>query len=240
MAEAQLAAGGIWSRYLDKREDITRVLREFRDQCHSVTLRFEGVEQEYTAQVLDVTDQQVLLEDVRPRTGIALMNERKLFSLAGRGDGVYVYATGNRVSESGAERLVPYFRVALPRSMLCQQRRRTARFRLPVALGERHAKIVIAKGDASKDGTIVDLSAGGCRAEFSGALPEGIEKGVVIERCQIEIGGLVKLSPKAVIRHHNVQADLNTCGIEFTDMGLAERRRLEQFIHTLSKAAKPA
>src|SRR5262245_10964531 len=111
MAEPQASpSSGIFSRYLTERTDITRVLRQFRDHCQAVTVRFEGHEQEFTAQVLDVTDAELLLEDVRPRNGIALMQKRQPFALAGRADGVYVYATDNRVSESAAERLVPYFR----------------------------------------------------------------------------------------------------------------------------------
>jgi c-di-GMP-binding flagellar brake protein YcgR len=239
MAEAQAApSGGIWSRYLTERAEITRVLRQFRDHCQAVTVRFEGLEQEFTAQVLDVTDDQLLLEDVRPRNGIALMQQRQPFALAGRADGVYVYATDNRVSESAAERLVPYFRVPLPRSMLCQQRRRATRFQLP--MGEREATVELVSGDATAIGAIIDISAGGCRAGFKSGLPLSITKDIPTESCRIDVPGLLTLHCQGVIRHVTANgARALICGIEFTSMGVTERRRLEQFIHTLAKTVKP-
>lgn len=239
MAEAQASSGGIWSRYLTEQHEIVRVLREFRDHCQILTVRFEGVDQQFTAQVLDVTDQQLLLEDVRPRSGIALMQKRKLFAIAGRADGVYFYATDNRVTESAAERLVPYFRLPLPRSMLCQQRRRTARFRLP--MGDRSATLELANGDVNAIGEIIDISAGGCRALFVGGLPTEIAKDEPAEFCRVDVPGLLTLECKAVVRHVGpVESGGVTCGIELAEMGVTERRRLEQFIQTLAKAAKPA
>ena len=52
-----LPSGSLFSRYLTDASDITRVLRQFRDHCQPMTIRFEGHEQEFTAQVLDVTDE---------------------------------------------------------------------------------------------------------------------------------------------------------------------------------------
>lgn len=238
MAEAQAAPGGIFSRYLTERAEITRVLLQFRDHCQPVTLRFEGIDQEYTAQVLDVIDDQVLLEDVRPRNGNALMQRRQPFSLAGRADGVYVYATGNRVAEAAAERLVPYFRVALPRSMLCQQRRRSTRFQLP--MGERAASLELGSEHGRVKGEIVDISVGGCRAAFRNGLPSAFAKDASLDSCRIEVPGLLDIQCDAVIRHMSPNAKgIVTCGVEFTSMGVTERRRLEQFIQTLSRAVKP-
>jgi c-di-GMP-binding flagellar brake protein YcgR len=239
MAEPQAAPNsGIFSRYLTDRADIIRVLRQFRDNCQPVTVRFEGNEQEFTAQVLDVTDDELLLEDVRPRNGIALMQKRQPFALAGRADGVYVYATDNRVSESASERLVPYFRVPLPRSMLCQQRRKSTRFQLP--MGERDATVELTRGDAIATGEIIDISAGGCRAGFRNGLPLNIAKDLPNDTCRVEVAGLLSLECAAVIRHVSANgARAVVCGIEFTSMGLTERRRLEQFIQTLSRTLKP-
>src|SRR5512147_801375 len=132
MTEPQPSAGLPASAFLTDRSEIQRVFRIFRDRCSPVQLRFGRAEDEYTAQILEVTDKVFLLEDIRPRTGLKLMRNQEPFSLAGRVDGTYAHVGEMRVMETAEDRGVPYFVVKLPNEILYQQRRTAARFRLPL------------------------------------------------------------------------------------------------------------
>ena len=241
MTEAQAAAGFVASAYLSDRAEIERVLRIFRDQCCLVQLRFGRTEDQYTARILEVTDRKFLLEDIRPRTGLRLLREREPFSLSARVDGIYAHVDELRVDETAEDRGIPYFILTLPKQILFQQRRRAARFRLPLRLTKDGARITLHRSDPGLSGYLVDISAGGCRAVFDVKSDPQLQHNEVIECCEIEIPHLLTLTAGAVIRHHsyNSQTGQLACGIEFAQMPVRDRRRLEQFIQKIAKIAEP-
>lgn len=116
-----------------------------------------------------------------------------------------------------------------------QQRRRESRFRLPMRVMTRGASVLLER-DLPMTGKIVDISVGGCRAEFAiqGSLPRRDEE---IGNCRIIIPSLLQVTSKAVIRHvrMDVQRPVFECSIELTEMAVTDRRRLEQFVQSLSR-----
>ena len=241
MTEAQASGGVAASAYLTDRAEIQRVFRIFRDQCSPVQLRFGRAEDEYTARVLEVTDKGFLLEDIRPRTGLRLMRDREPFSLAGRVDGIYAHVNELRVTETAEDRGIPYFVLKLPAEMLYQQRRRVARFRLPLSVTRDGARITLHRADRALSGYLVDISVGGCRAVFDVKSDPQFEQDEVVERSDLDVPHLLALTARAVLRHHtyNKQTGQLACGIEFIEMSVRDRRRLEQFIQKISKIADP-
>lgn len=116
-----------------------------------------------------------------------------------------------------------------------QQRRRESRFRLPMRVMTRGASVLLER-DLPMTGKIVDISVGGCRAEFAiqGSLPRRDEE---IGNCRIIIPSPLQVTSKAVIRHVrvDVQRPVFECSIELTEMAVTDRRRLEQFVQSLSR-----
>lgn len=241
MTQAQVSDDFIASQFLTDRAAIERLFRLFRDQCAALQLRFGRTRDEYSARVLEVTSTQMLIEDIRPRTGMRLMRDRELFTLTGRLDGIYVRVDEARVTEIAVDRGVPYFALPLPTQVLFQQRRRAARFRLPLSVTKDGARIMLHRADRPLSGHLLDISAGGCRVIFDVKSDPQILQDEVVERSQIEIPNLLKLSARTIIRHHslNKQTGQLTCGIEFSEMPVSDRRRLEQFIGKIAKLADP-
>ncbi len=241
MTEAQASAGFASSQYLTDKSEIERVFRIFRDQCSPVQLRFGRAEDEYTARVLEVTAHQFLLEDIRPRGGMKLMRDREPFSLAGRVDGIYAHVSEIRVLKTEEDRGVPYFILNLPTELLFQQRRRAARFRLPLSVSKDGARLTLHRGERPLSGYLVDISAGGCRVVFDVKSDPEIQPDELVERSEIDIPHLLALTARTIIRHHsyNRQTGQLACGIEFTEMPVRDRRRLEQFIQKIAKVADP-
>lgn len=234
-------SGAIVSRYVTELDEIQQVFKLFRDQRSDLCLRFEGEAETFTSHVLDVADDSLLLEDIRPREGSALMNEGVNFNLTGRTEGVFVYAETLRAVEALSERGIPYYRVPLPEQMLYQQRRRALRFRIPLRVATHGAEVVLARIDQQPlSGAIVDISVGGCRAAFDGFPFPSLEVDEQIPLCQINIPKLLNLTAEGSIRHvtYDKEHSSTACGIEFVEMDITDRRRLEQFVQTLAKAAK--
>ncbi len=239
MAEAVSSAPTQDSRYLSDPDDIARTLKILRDQRSMLSLRFEGIEEAYSAKVLDISSKHLILEDIRPRNGLQYAREARVFTVSARADGIYAYFTDCKVASIEAERGIPYFLLKLPSSMLYQQRRRSARFRLPLAVAATGASIRLHREGHSFTGKIIDISAGGCRASFS-AKPEPKFDEAEQADCDIEIPHLLEVGAKAVIRHHHTEEDRVICGIELQEMLVSDRRRLEEFVQNIARTAPKA
>lgn len=239
MARALATAGSTDSRYLDERDDIVRALKVLRDQRAEVSISFESEAGVYKLKVLDVNDQELLLEDIQPRSGHQLLNAGHEFTATCRVHGLYTYFSGNRVTHSEAERGLPYYCAPLPTRMLYQQRRRAARFRIPLKVSGNGATLTL-KRNQPETGEIIDISAGGCRVAFDGQLSEPLVLDRVRESCEIDVPKLLNLDGVGIVRHCHVDsAQAKTiCGIELVDMSVTARRRLEQFIQSISRASQ--
>jgi len=239
-ATTRTRPSGISSRYLTDPDEIIRVLKIFRDQRADLQIRFEQDIGVYTAKVLDLQKKVMLLEDLQPRNGTGQLRAHKPFALSGRVDGIYMHCVGNVAQKADSERGVPYFHVALPESLLYQQRRRAARFRLPLRVAANGGQVLLFRQDGNDiplTGQIIDISAGGCRAEFAAVQTPPLQNDEILEGCAITVPNLLDLHSKGTVRHTSTdqKQQVTTCGIEFTEMHVTDRRRLEQFIQAIAK-----
>lgn len=235
----------IYTTYLKTPDEINGALTTMRNQRVGLKLTFENETTIFTARILDVLADELLIEDVQPRSGLKLMTARRRFAFSGRANGLYLYSEGNRISRIDEDRGVPYFRVPMPRSALFQQRRQSARFQLPVRAHANPAAIMLIRSiTTDKDhgnaleGRMLDISAGGCRVAIPGPVHPPLETGEVLRSVGIQIPGKFDLSAQATIRHasYNKLTRKVICGLEFTSMQITDRRRLEQFIQSLALA----
>lgn len=227
----------IYTTYLSEPIEIIRALKLLRDQRADVQLSFEGDSTSYVAKVLDVSGAHLLLEDIHPRTGLQKMRKGQEFAMSARGRGIYLHSSANKVVEVESERGVPYFRVRLPTNVLYQQRRKAARFRLPLRVATNGASVTLFRLHGDKQpitGRIVDVSAGGCRAQFDGPLVLDQDEKL---RCALDIPDMLNFSADAIIRHSafDKKSRTLTCGIELASMHVTDRRRLEQFLESIRR-----
>ena len=234
-AEPQQQAVTRETQYVEDVESVVSTLRIFRDLRNDLQLRVDGNPTTITARVLDVSDRELLIEDIRPRTAMDLLRPKQTFSVTARAQGLYAFAEELKVLSREEERGLPFYRVSLPARMLVQQRRRAERYRIPMRVSTRGARVTLYR-DLPTVGKILDISAGGLRAEFTAPKPPPTQAETV-EHCAITIPNLLTLTSRAVIRHVQKLAGTSkyACGVELTEMSVTDRRRLEQFIQSLSK-----
>lgn len=240
-------SNAIYTTYLNKPAEISSALKSLRNQRIELKVTFEDETNRYTARILDVLDGEVLIEDLQPRSGLSLMTERRRFAFSARANGLYLYSETNRVRSIDEDRGVPYFRVPLPEKTLFQQRRSAARYQLPVRATSNPAMVTLFRNvltdkdhQAELSGRMLDISAGGCRLAIPGPIHPPLSASEVPSSVSIEVPGMFDLSAQAVVRHasYNKLSRKVICGLEFTDMHVTDRRRLEQFIQSLSLAAE--
>lgn len=235
----------IFTTYLKTPAEVSRALKTMRNQRIGLKLTFENETTIYTARILDVLENELLIEDVHPRGGLKLMTARRRFAFSGRADGLYLYSEANQISRIDEDRGVPYFRVPLPKNALFQQRRQAARYQVPIRAHSNPATVTLFRSTATDkdhgntlDGRMLDISAGGCRIAIPGPVHPPLETDEALKSLSIQIPGKFDLSGQAIIRHasYNKLTRKVICGMEFTGMHVTDRRRLEQFIHSLSRA----
>lgn len=228
------------SRFITSQTDVVACLKQLRDQRCTLSLNFEKQSSQYNAKLLDVYDDYFLIEDISPRDGNDLVKQGAHFTISARGQGLFAFIEETRVVKSSAERGLPYFHVPLPQSVLLQQRRRNVRFRLPYTVRTKGSTITINE-EAQVAGNILDISAGGCRAEFSASQSQYLLSGTTYPGSKIAISDMLELHSEAIIRHTTEIASIQkvVVGIEFTKMVVTDRRRLEHFIQIIAKNSDP-
>lgn len=227
------------SRYIVDRTTIEQAFRHFRDQRTKLKVRFDNIDEAYTATILDVVDDNVLLEDIVPRSGLKHLRAGNRFSLAARADGLYLYVDGISAYRSDSERGIPYFWIQLPASVLYQQRRRSRRVDLPMRVKSQGARIRITADGKELLGDILDLSAGGVRAQFCGVNEQVIKSNDVLGECVLHIRDQLDLTSQATVRHVMLdpRSSVLSCGLELSKMHVTDRRRLEQYVQSLARRA---
>ncbi len=203
------------SRYLSTRDEVEQVFRLFRDQVSEIKLRFNGVTTPYTARVLDLENDKVMLQNIVPRDGASHLRDGTEFSISGRADGLFVYITGNRAT--GVERAADagIFRIPLPTTVLYQQRRRSKRVRVPVGanLHRSHVRLGNIRPIYAR---ILDISDNGARIELQPARADTLRSNQRIENCKIHIPNQVSVDVDIMIRHVKYDPATQTmvCGLE--------------------------
>jgi len=229
--------------YLTQAEDITPMLKVMRDHSAELELRLPGVTDAYRGRILDIGDDHFLIEDIRPREGIKHMRRGARFTFSARADDLYVCGEDCRISRVESERGLPYFHASLPQRLLRHRRRRHNRITLPprVSPDEGIARITRDVSEASAlHGQIIDISVGGCRIAFSGAVMPPLCADERLPGCEVRVTSSLGFTAEAIVRHSAWDAGKRQtiCGLEFLRMAIADRRRLEHYVSQLS--ARPS
>lgn len=225
--------------YLTQARDMTPMLKVMRDHSADLELRVAGVNGVYRGRILDLADDHFLLEDIRPRDGLTHLRRGARFSFSARAEDLYVCGEDCRIERVESERGLPYFRAALPQRLLRQRRRRHNRLTLPPRVSPNEGIVRVTRdGDDGPPlhGQIIDISVGGCRIAFSGAVLPTLHVEERLPGCELSVTSSLGFTTEAVIRHSAWDAATRqtVCGLEFLRMAIADRRRLEHYVSQLS------
>lgn len=223
------------SRYLSEPEDVSSVFRFFRDQQSEITLRFADVENAFTARVLDLEPNRVLLQNIIPASGAELLAQGTPFSISGRADGLFVYISENRALANEALAVNGCYRIPLPVSVLYQQRRRASRYRLPVKV-DIHRSYIQLSAEPERKGRILDISEGGARILLDPAKTDTVLINDEFRRCRILVPHALDIEVHVGVRHtnYNPVGQRLACGLQILTINAANRRELDAFLKNIN------
>lgn len=219
------------SRYLSERDDVSSVFRFFRDQQSEITLRFADNNNAFTARVVDLESDKVLIQNIIPNTGVELLRRGTPFSMSGRADGLFVYISDNRAVTEDANAGNDIYRIPLPASVLYQQRRRSSRYRLPVKVDIQRSYIELSH-KPQRIGRILDISAGGARILIDPAKTDTVLINDEFENCHILVPDALDIHVHVGVRHtnYNPVGQRLACGLQILAISDDDRAQLDQFL----------
>lgn len=223
--------------YLTQADDIAPMLKIMRDHSAELELRLSGVETEYRGRILDLSKGQFLLEDIRPRDGLARLRRGTRFTFAARVEDLYLCGEDCRIVGVESDRGLPYFRADLPQRLLRHRRRRYNRITLPPRVSPDEGVIRVSRANGTPlHGQIIDISVGGCRIAFNGAVLPALESDEQLPACEVRVSSALAFTAAAAVRHStwDPAKRQTVCGMEFMHMAIADRRRLEHYVSQLT------
>jgi c-di-GMP-binding flagellar brake protein YcgR len=226
------------SRVLSHPTEIVDALRTIAQQGLELSLRVTGFGNEIRARILHVDETTILLGELRPQVARdALSKSPEGFMLAGRGGGLYVFASDVMPRHQRRPASGEQLEATLPEQLIYQQRRRAPRISLPVrGVAGKGARLRLQRGTETIKGTIVDISIGGCRARIDAQTPPKLTVGEVIDSCQVQLTRHTSITARVAIRHvaSNAESGQVFCGIEFMTMAPEYRTTLDKFVQRVS------
>ncbi len=225
------------SRYLSSPDEVSQVFRFFRDQQSEIKIRFNSDKlraQSFTARVLDLDADQILLQNIIPRDGIEHLRRGELFSISGRADGLFVYISENRAIPGPvavANSIDHCVRIGLPTTVLYQQRRRSDRYRVPLKAQAHRSHIRL--GDiAPLYGRILDISSIGAKILIEPARQDSIRKDQRLQNCLVHVPNQLSIEASFFVRHaiFNSTQQTMTCGLELLELSDSARAELTTFV----------
>lgn len=211
-------------------------------QQHRDPLRITFVErtQKFQSFIVEIdTETKTLwIDELIPRDGDRYAMAGEAFRVDAWHEGVHMRWLCAGVQQSMLDG-VPTYRAPLPDEMVYHQKRGAFRaavkrsMQIGVRLGH-------AKRDVSLDGTLIDISATGCKARFSGDCTHLLPPGDLFERCALVLPETGRLSLAIETRHaHYDQASSETLvGLAFRQNAATVQRQIDRFVNFLQREAR--
>lgn len=216
-------------------DQVTLVLCRLCEAHALLTLGIQGVREVYTTTLLEVCAEHrwLVIDEPVPRDGHRHLQPGRALHLQGRLEGLQV--AFDTTLERVAEGPPPYYRVAMPTSVVYQQRRQDHRVAVPLAW---HATAQLLTPErALIAGELRDLSASGMRILLNPGGPRLPRLGEVLPRCVVTLPGEAPVCCRLEVCHVEpprgpVRASL---GGRFLDLSRAEQQRLARIAAALER-----
>lgn len=220
--------------------EIQANLRTLMESHDPLVITFAERNQRFQSFVVAIERERnrIALDELIPNDGERYLQNGEAFRIEAFHEGVRIAwdcKQGAQVSELDGARC---YWLPFPAEMLYHQRRNAYRAAIqqgqPVAveLGGQKLKAAIS-------GTLLDISATGCKVRFGGNVSERLQTGQVYDRfiARLPFGAItVEVELRHV--HFDEKVDVSFAGLRFHRMSGLEQRHIERFVYQLQREAR--
>jgi c-di-GMP-binding flagellar brake protein YcgR len=188
--------------------------------------------------LIDTERKKLWIDEMMPRDGDRYATAGEAFRVDAWREGVHI-----RWHCEGVERLmldgVPTYCAPLPEEVVYHQKRGAFRASIRRSM-ELDVRLGHTKRDLSLDGTLLDISATGCKARFSGDCTQQLPPGELFERSSMALPDTDRLNLQIEIRHaqHDAVTDETHVGLAFRQAPASAQRLIDRFVNFLQREAR--
>lgn len=218
--------------------EIYSSLRPLLDSHTPLLLRFTERSQRYQTFLVDINREKgwIALDELVPNDGERLLNAGETFQIEGFYEGVRIAWNNDHPAHAGELHDAPCYWIPLPVEILYHQRRNAYRAQLmgpiSVVLNGRTIKKPLA-------GTLLDMSATGCKLSFKGDIQDRLQTGQVYEQLSAKLP-FGTITTEVELRHlaYDEKIDATFCGMRFHRISGLTQRNVERFVYQLQREAR--
>lgn len=236
----QQEAGPQPPRQIRSALEINALLRNLQASRAHVMVSFAQRTQKFQSYIVqfDAPGQIYWLDEMIPREGDRYAEQGEPFRAEAWLDGVQLiwHCTGaEKVELDGA----PAYASATPDEMLYHQKRGAFRATVHRTL-ETGIGLVHDTRDSRFAGHLLDISATGCKARFSGDQSGLLKPGEVFQLSYLELPETGRMSIALEVRHasYNQAQDETHAGLHFRQPGPVAQRQIDRYVNTLQREAR--
>lgn len=220
--------------------EIMALLKNLQQRHEQLTVTFTDRHQKFQSYIVEIDSagKQLWVDEMIPREGDRYASLGESFRLEAWIDGVHI-----RWQCQGAEKVMlddaPAYRTALPEHLIYHQKRgafrAAVRRSLNAGIGVIHAKRAV-----SVVGSLMDISATGCKARVAGDCSHQLPPGDEFELSYLELPD----SPRGIlnmeVRHavYEEAIDETHIGLRFKQPGALMQRQIDRFVNFLQREAR--
>lgn len=220
--------------------EVLSLLKNIQQHRDPLSITFLDRAQKFQSFIvqIDTKTKKFWIDEMMPREGDRYASAGEPFRIDAWHDGVHM-----RWQCAGVQQLmldgVPAYCAPLPEEMVYHQKR--GAFRVPIrrslGLG---LHLGHAKRNVSLNGTLMDISATGCKARFPGDCTQQLPSGDLFERCSLQLPDSGRLSLNIEIRHARFEpgSDETQVGLAFRQNTAATQRQIDRFVNFLQREAR--
>lgn len=220
--------------------EVLSLLKNIQQRHDPLAITFTDRQQRFQSYIvkIDIDSKQLWLDEMIPREGDRYAATGESFRLETWVDGVYIHWQCQ-----GAKTVMldeaPAYLAALPQEMIYHQKRgafrAAVRRSLDAGIGIVHAKRAVAL-----TGSIMDISATGCKARVPGDCSHQLPSGDEFEASYLQLPDSGRSPLNLEVRHASYEAaiDETHIGLRFKHPGPVVQRQIDRFVNFLQREAR--
>ena len=216
------------------------LLKNLQQRHEQLTITFTDRHQKFQSYIVEIdpATKQLWVDEMIPREGDRYASMGESFRLEAWIEGVHI-----RWQCAGAEKVLlddaPAYRTALPEHLIYHQKRgafrAAVRRSLNVGIGVIHAKRAVAVV-----GSLMDISATGCKARVAGDCSHQLPPGDEFELSYLELPDSPRGTLNMEVRHavYEEAIDETHIGLRFKQPSALMQRQIDRFVNFLQREAR--
>ena len=214
-------------------------LRALLEGNTPLLLRFTERSQRYQTFLVDINREKgwLAIDELVPNEGERLLLAGETFQIEGFLEGVRIAWNNEHPAHAGELDDAPCYWIPLPAEIIYHQRRNAYRAQL---VGQPIAAVLNGRTIKSPlKGTLLDISATGCKLSFKGDMQDRLQPGQVYEQLSANLP-FGAVSTEVELRHltYDEKIDTTFCGMRFYRISGMVQRQVERFVYQMQREAR--